>query len=214
MDLGWWWLWCIDLLELHPACSGIPGNTNIIMQTGFFWMNGKQLRICTLSLFSFIRELPEPIPLEMVRWSSVTSSLASSSTQWSDVLVAELFRLISALYEQHEVILAELGFLKERPLKQRDAMHLFERHMDGLWEIVSIAGCAPLSAWATSEDDLHDAKTQFALNDEPFFSSVIDLPHIRSSINEAHREHLELKSRALRFQAQYNRRKKCIRRGN
>lgn len=175
-------------------------------QTGFFWMNGKQLQISTKSLFTFVRFLPEPIPLEMVRWSSMTSSLAASDSQWSTLLAAELYKLIAAIYEHHEIILAQLD-----PLNQSNAMRSFEQHLTSLWEIVGVAaGAPPLSAWATEEEDVHDAETQFALNHEPLFLAVIDLPHIRRLIGEAERP--ELKSRALRLQAEYNKFKKHVRR--
>lgn len=175
------------------------------IEHSFFWMNGLKLDIDTLELFSYVRAAPEPIPIELINWSSLTSSLSASSTQWSSLLVVCLYNLMEHLYGNHELVIRVPRYSNGESVSTLDGIPIFEKHMSELWTIVETAELSSLSVWATSPDDYADALRQFEMTSEPWFSSVLELPHIKLPILESQRQIGRLKSKVRHLQAEYNR---------
>ena len=185
-----------------------------VMNEPYFWINGRTLNIDTLDLFTFVRAVPEPIPLEMIKWSSPSSALVSSSTQWSCLMAMELCHLMAQLYTHHELVSQSIVRERGKMVSNSEGIKIFEKRMLDLWEILDSVELFPISVWATSREDMDDAIQQFELGRSAIFVEVLNLPHIRSLIFSANQKLPTLKSTVRRLEADFNRYKKKMKKSD
>jgi hypothetical protein len=185
----------------------------------FFWMNGEELEIDTLALFQYVREVPEPVPDELVLWSSRTANLASSSSEWSAVLIEALLTLLGGLCEHHDLIIghftsshSEEQAPRERGKELWTQVCCFKTRLDELWRIAEVAERGAVSVWATNREDLSSAIEMYAMCESPSFAPALELPHIKRTLDEASQKNGELRRQARRFAAAFHRFAKRVRR--
>ena len=176
----------------------------------FFWLNGRMLDVHTRELFTYVRDFPEPIPLELVRWESPTSALAASGSQWSIVLGNHLLRLMEAAFTHGEQIVLcrmehRVSTDQSKPNSvKREEVEFFRERLGELDRIRDTAMRAPLSIWITSKEEMESGLQMYALNETETFSQILELPHIKSLLYRESIESTALVKSMRRAEAKFN----------
>jgi hypothetical protein len=177
-----------------------------------FWMNGSLRSVNTLELFTFVRELPEPMPIDMIMWASSTSALAGTGTEWSIKLKGNLYQLVASIYEHHEAIPHSYS-------GDHSSVSVVHRIRDlhdccsKIYQLADLTRLAPISVWTTEIEGVDESVAHFELALGPVFHQVIKIPHIRESLRDADILMRESERRARRLEAAFNRTLKQLQRG-
>lgn len=176
-----------------------------------FWMNGSFRAVDTLELFTFVRGLPEPLPIDMVVWDSPTSQLAGSGSEWSVILKGNLLALLAAIYEHHEAILLT-DFDNDFSVPVHHRIRHLRDCCSKICQLIGFTQVAPLSVWTTEVEGVEESIAHYALALEPVIQQVMELPHIRKLLKNAEIRMRDFERLSRRHEADFNRTVKKLRR--
>lgn len=184
-----------------PGDAGIGGPEQ---DQWLFWINGHSLDLDTGKLVSCARRFPEPIPLEPICYASTASAVAGSGTQWTPVLLGAIYELIAHVCPHQETIVSD--FASPNEASQESERTILAEYLHHLWTVATLLEeTGPLSAWASEESRLAEARDFYSLNTNGALAPLLALPHIRRQIGAGQDQVLKWKRKARRLFADYRR---------